>query len=753
MKGWFILFFMISSVLFSEEKLFEIDQIGMFNEKLVSLKDELKKAYVSANEQALTGVDEQELLLWHKKIKALKEDILSLEENWKKSRVNDLMKEDEGFAIWDQGESTVSNLVMEYGSSDYLYVIPQELSTIKIQLYSSIPLPYESWDEMVKLILSQNGIGVKKINPFCKQLYVFKQNPGCVEAIVQSKNELDLLPDHMRIFYVFSPVPEKIKSSRLFFERFSDPKQTVVHVVGTKIVIVSTKESIQKLIDLYMTVSEDESGKKMAVIPLKKLGVIEGEKILKEFFSEDTDKSHSNFFNSKGDELKILLLDQEGSLILIGPNVLIQRAQSILEQVESQLKDPQEMTIFWYTCKHTDPDDLAQVLDQVYASLSQSNLESEKKDANQKQSINVNCKTDSCNKKDAPYSPVLPVNPPISEPGVITDTGSGNYGNFIVDSKTGSILMVVRRDELDKIKSLLEKLDVPKKMVQIDVLLVEKRLLDRKKIGVNLLKIGTASGNRETAISFDTNKHGKNKGILDFILNRPKGSFPAFDLTYQFLLAQDDLQINASPSVLAINHTPATISIVEEISINNGAVPIDTTGGGLAVEQSFTRAQYGITIVMTPTIFLSPEEKGFINLQTNITFDTTHPTDNDRPPVTRRHIENEVRIADGETVILGGLRRKSLEESRERIPFLGEIPCIGKLFGLTSVTEGSTEMIIFLTPHIIYDPIEDLRKLRVQQVEKRPGDIPEFLERLKVAKQNEKVRIMEKSFSLIWDKL
>jgi general secretion pathway protein D len=208
---------------------------------------------------------------------------------------------------------------------------------------------------------------------------------------------------------------------------------------------------------------------------------------------------------------------------------------------------------------------------------------------------------------------------------------------------------------------------------------------------------------------------------------------------------------------LAINQTPASISIVEEISINNGAIQLNTTGG-VTIEQAYTRAQYGTTITLTPTIHTSDNEeregedrRGFVSLETNISFDTTVMTANDRPPVTRRHIENQVRIADGETVILGGLRRKTEEDVREKIPFLGDLPGIGKLFGLTRQNEINTEMFIFLTPHIIQDPVEDLRRIRQCEYMKRAGDIPEFLERLDEAKEKERRKLFSNSLKTLFD--
>ncbi|MBI3508945.1 MAG: type II secretion system protein GspD, partial [Chlamydiia bacterium] len=324
----------------------------------------------------------------------------------------------------------------------------------------------------------------------------------------------------------------------------------------------------------------------------------------------------------------------------------------------------------------------------------------------------------------------------------------------VVDPKTTSILMVVTREELTKLKAILKKLDTPKRMVQLDVLLVEKKLHDRQQIGIDLLRFGTAASHSEVnSMVFDTEELAVNKGILNFLFSRKGSHGPPMDLTYSFLLAQEDVKINANPSVLAVNQTAATVSITEEISINNGAIQLDTTGG-VTIEQSYTRAQYGITIVLTPTIHLPEEggeDKGFVSLKTNLEFDTTKYTTNDRPPVTRRHIENEVYIADGETIILGGLRRKIEEERREKIPFLGDLPGVGKLFGATKSTSHDTEMFIFITPKIIHNPIDDLRRIRQAEYCRRAGDIPEFLELLDKARTQERKSLFNNTLQMLFD--
>lgn len=738
-----------------------------YNQTMQTLQGELRQRFQKAVQLADNKAEEAEYRSLLLEVRALKEEMRALEEKWRGAALTDSVGSEEPYALWDVGETTLPQLIMEYGSSDALYVIPQELSAMKISLFSSIPLPKASWGEMIEMILAQNGVGVKKLNPFAKQLYILKMDPSAIEGVISKESDLDLFSNHSRIFFVLAPPVEQLKSLQAFFERFSDPKQTSVQAVGSKIVLISTRETVEKLLGLYRAVWEKEQGKVVRLARLSKITPPEAEKVLKAVFSDTTLKAvRSNLASINADELSVLSLPQ--GLILVGENETVNRGEKILAELESQLEDPGEKVIYWYSCKHSNPEDIAAVLEKVYDSLIGSSFEKKTEAPASPPPAFIPSAPPAPTLSSEPtpvplypgqntiFNPVLPANPPFVQPGTIDKTPKPTLNHFIVDTKTSAILMVVKREELPKIKALVKKMDVPKRMVQLDVLLVEKKLTDRKEVGFNLLQFGTnASGQNENSVSFDTSEVAVNKGILSYIFSRESGKWPAVDIRYNFLLAQEDVRINANPSVLAINQTPATVSIVEEISINNGAFPIQTQSGVL-VEQSFSRAQYGITIVLTPTIHLTecpedPDQIGFVSLQTNLEFDTTKLTVNDRPPVTRRHIENEVCVADGETIILGGLRRKIEEDSREKIPFLGDLPGIGKLFGAAKSKDISTEMFIFITPRIIRDPVDDLRKIRLSEYQKRAGDIPEFLACLDAAKKQDRKQMFNNSLKMLFD--
>src|SRR6185437_3196609 len=173
-------------------------------------------------------------------------------------------------------------------------------------------------------------------------------------------------------------------------------------------------------------------------------------------------------------------------------------------------------------------------------------------------------------------TPPLVVAPPPLKPGVATtvDIEQGFSEHFIPDPKSGTLLMTVQRDVLPKIKELLKKLDVPKKMVQLEVLLFERRLHAQNNFGLNLLKLGKNDNGARymPTMGPPVSEEHATKGVLQFFFHGPGNKYiPHFDIAYNFLMTQEDIQLNAAPSVVTVNQTPATISIVEELSINNGA--------------------------------------------------------------------------------------------------------------------------------------------------------------------------------------
>ncbi|MBN4067127.1 type II secretion system protein GspD, partial [Simkania negevensis] len=738
------------------------EELAEVNRQLYQARIDLETIYVRAQALYQSGAPEEELAPFLEEIERIKKIIWSEERSWRNAS-SERTKES-GYALWHQPETTLAQLVMAYGSQDFLYLVPEELKQKKLTVASTLAVPRESWDEVLRLALEENGVGVKELSPFVRQLYIYKDNASVFRYILDSQEALQVLPDDTRICYFFHPMGGEVHRTVDVLKKFSNATTTVIRVVGDKVAVIASVGKINEFIKLHDFVATQQAGTAYALIPLTRMNADEAEKILKAVFKGRgyLDRSVSNAKNSEGKEdgdglLVIAMKERGGALFLMGPEKLVARAQATIEKLESSMAAPTEKTVYWYTCKHSEAEEVAKVLHKVYGRLvSEPSLLSSKTGSPPASKGNVPEPTNIPH--SVPNEDRLIVAPSVISPHAFdtSNDSDASHGSFIVDSKTGSIIMVVEKRALSELKELIKKIDVPKQMVQVEVLLFEKKINDQTNFGLNLLRMGSSAGQEHaTGLSWDNRSSTtENKGILAFILSRAKASsgFPAYDVAYNFLLSQEDVQINASPSITTVNQTPAQIALVEEISVNTGVIELDSKSkNATLLKDSYARMQYGITIELTPTINSGGnDEEKFITLATDITFDTTKPSKDNRPEVSRRHITNEVRIADGQTVILGGLRRKITTDSKESIPFLGEIPGVGKLFSSTVLTDQQTEMFVFLTPKIIADPIQDIERLRIEALQRRPGDIPEFLSALHYAREQEKSRAMRNTMHILF---
>lgn len=782
------------------------------NRELKASQEELSRLYAEADVLFKQNASPESYYQLLNRINEIRLHMLGLENSWRNLTVQ--LGQTESYALWHQPETTLGQLIMDYGSQDYVYLLTPEIANIPVSVDSNLLVPRASWSQMLDLILMQNGVGYRQLNPYLRQLFFLKDNKSNIRLITNNRRDLDLLPPETRVSFVLTPEPAEVRRAWSFLEKFVNPNSTVIQVVGRDILIIGPINELQDLLKLYDFAATHKGDKEYKVFPVTRVDADEMARILAAIFDQAQEPlplripeeirpegqppikrppksipvplprppSSSQQESADLNGLRIIPLSNVArALFLVGTKEEIRKAEQIIRQVESQVGEAREKVIYWYTAKHSDPEELAEVLHKIYLLM---------------------IRTGVGFKQDLPpgaipppgYTPVpipppsadaiadeiisreiemLPselyytsyyqqgnyvVNPsPVEPRATRAPTTNTNRDNFLVDPKTGSIAMVVEAEILPKIKDLIKKLDVAKRMVQIEALLFERKVNKQNNFGLNLLKIGDCASQTSDTCLVWNDPLTIPSGILDFIISGTKTcGLPAYDVAYRFLMTQDDIQINASPSVVAINQTQASIAIVEEISINTGIFNVETAKGN-TLEKAFTRAQYGITIWITPTIHITSDEyedsdePNYVTLETDITFDSIQAGINpERPDVTRRHITNDVRIPDGQTVILGGLRRKTTDDFKEGIPFLGDVPGIGKLFSMRELQDSETEMFIFLTPTIIYDPLDDFERIKCEEMRRRPGDIPEFLCRLVAARDLEKNRVLAGSMRILF---
>lgn len=786
----------------SEEMKTFLQQI---NSDTNELQLELQRVYKQVDKLYRTNASPGQYVSLLAEANEIRDRIRALQQQWQQMAASSSKEAD--YALWNQPDTTIGQLVNDFGSHSFLYVTPPEISAMRISLDSNLPIPRSSWDEILEILLHQNGIGVRQLNPYLRELYYLNADLSDIRVITGKREDLEFLPPSQRIIFVLFPDPSEARRVWFFLDQFANSTTTTLQMVGRDILIVGRVAEIQDLMKIYDFVSTHRGDKEYKAIRVHKVDVEEMARILASLFEsimEEPGEGSGNFPTPReggggerpppersessrssrsaqqvygSSSLRVIALQNIAQAIfLVGTKDEIRKAEEIVRQVEAQIGETRKKEIVWYHVKHSDPEELAQVLVKIYDLMIMTNIGSEEFPETPMAEAELRQQRAAAIRNEVVEGvaalPKIPL-------GVVNDTGflsSSNYlinpedirpprpppnqgrDNFLVDPKTGSLIMVIEGDLVLEMKNLIKKLDVPKRMVQIEVMLVEQVIENRNDIGLNLLKIGSlASQCNNTSFLFnDRPTAAVPPGITDFLISRaPNAGIPAYDIAYHFLIARDDVRISASPSLLTMNETPAKIEFEEEISVSVGTFVVPNAGTA-TLEKSFARARYGISIDVLPTIHMHDRECPFddgidyITLDSDVKFETIASDIADQPNVIRRTLRNQARIADGQTVIIGGFRRKETQDASTAVPFLGEIPGFGKLFSNSAMRDRSVETFLFLTAKIASEPLEDLEYIKMEEMARRPGDLPYFMKALRDARETQENQYLYHTMQLLF---
>lgn len=737
-------------------KEFEKAQLERVNQELRETQEELHLLHQEALYLFRQEPSEEEYRAILQDIQKARTKLRQIEERWH----DELLDQHQGdlYGLWHQPWTSLEQLIIDYGSPDYLYLIPPEIGGIRLSVASSLLIPRESWDRLLTTILATYGVGIRELTPSVRQLYLLTQAPIVTAHITNKLEEVEGLSPTSQVCFIFSPPLQEWEELLSFLGRLIDHNETTIERIGEQLCLLSSAMRIKEIVRLCSFLQQEKQGGTYRLIHLHSIAAKEMDAIL------------NCHFEGEGKEKRLRSYPMEESmqaLFLSGPPDLLQEAEELVALADQQLASSSKCTLYTYHVRHSDPATLATTLGQVYSLLKGNKVEisSPQPSPEQKsctppvQGALYNLEGESRCSSNLAINPIAVTTELSSSP----KESAQATGNFVVYPKTGTIVMVVEEEYLPELTKLLKRLDIPKKMVRIDVLFFEKKLDKARRFGLDLLRLNCQTplppklSCDPVGCSYDNHFGNPNRGIFQFMIQTAKKmGIPAYDATYNFLLSQQDVRINNNPSVTTVNQRPATIQLVEEISIDNGLFVIDPNSGDNIVKQSFTRTQYGIVLKITPTIHSNWDEAGMqervdsITLETDVLFDTPMTTRDSRPPVIRRRISNEVRVADGETLILGGLRSLMSEDNNNSLPFLGELPYIGKFFGSHSMADRETEMFVFITPHIVRDPKEEVRRVQSDLLCKRPGDHFDFLSRLTEARNQQKRALFEESLTTLF---
>lgn len=267
-------------------------------------------------------------------------------------------------------------------------------------------------------------------------------------------------------------------------------------------------------------------------------------------------------------------------------------------------------------------------------------------------------------------------------------------GSAVVDERTNSIILTDIRDNIEGIKSLIEKIDVPVRQVMIEARIVSASDTFQRELGLALgaSNVGLTAG--ETTGSFISDATVLDPVGSDLIISHLSGNI-ALALEIQALEDAGYGEVISQPRVLTGDKQLAKIESGQQIPF--------TSSDGDTVTTIFQDAV--LSLEVTPQI--TPDNRIIMELKVNRDSLDTGTVTASGSPINVTELTTTALVADGDTIVLGGIFEQTVSTSESKVPVLGDIPLLGRLFRSDTKVDNKTELLIFITPRILTDTVLD----------------------------------------------
>ena len=293
--------------------------------------------------------------------------------------------------------------------------------------------------------------------------------------------------------------------------------------------------------------------------------------------------------------------------------------------------------------------------------------------------------------------------------------------------------LVIRTTPLTyaSIKALLDRLDVVPAQVLLQVLVVEVTLSENTQFGLEFS--GFQNGKNATSLygtnysdfmnpfaqAFNsTTNSWESSGQFKTGANRQNGATfaiadpnnPQSRFGYIRAMAGDGLvKVLSSPQLLVSSHTKASINVGQDVPVISSGITSTSSNG--SQQYNYRYVSTGVILTVTPQItsnnLISLDIKQELSQAVNTT-----SSDIQSPTITQRTVETAMTIANGQTMIIGGLIQERKEDALSSLPFINKIPILNRLTGTTDASVERTEVLVMVTGHIVneHSPVEDMIK-------------------------------------------
>lgn len=297
--------------------------------------------------------------------------------------------------------------------------------------------------------------------------------------------------------------------------------------------------------------------------------------------------------------------------------------------------------------------------------------------------------------------------------------------SITADKATNSLLIVASPADYQNIAQIIKQLDKRRRQVFVEAMIIEASIDKLKELGTKWRAIATHNGDpiviggvgridQNTIQSIISGLTGLTIGGMGNFINIPvtttsedgtitntELTVPGFAAIFSLNEFKDAVDILSTPQILTSDNKEAEVMVGENVPFISQRQTDATTSANTYLS-SIERQDVGIKLKITPQI----TEGDYVKLDiyqeiSAVKQEETEILTTIGPTTTKRSTQTSVVVKDEQTVVISGLMQEKTLEITVKIPFLGDLPFLGYLFKQTSVAKNKTNLLVFLTPHIV----------------------------------------------------
>lgn len=489
----------------------------------------------------------------------------------------------------------------------------------------------------------------------------------------------------------------------------------ISHAPSGMLIITETQSNIQKLLGIIEVLDVQSRADEVAFIPLENASAGTVAKILSSIYLKSPRLKKGSQARTSGVGLKVVPYERMNALIVLANASEMGRVKGLIAMLDTAVQRA-EGNIHVYYLQNATAVELAKVLNA---------LPEEKKQevAGRPKAVAI----------------------------------SKNV-RVMADEETNSLIITGTKSEYAVLMDVIAKLDIPRRMVYLEALIMEVDADKTFDVGVEWAAGGTFDDGTGTLVTGFSGDEGF--GLLDGIKEEAPGlpagfsfgvlkqgikignvTFPNIAAILRAVKTDSAVNVIATPQILTMDNNTADISVGEN-------VPFITSRNTSDALQDYTQYEYkDVATKLSITPHINQADALRLEIETEV---VRLKNQSDTPTTFKRTAKTTVILNDKDSIVIGGMIGYDGTENEWKIPILGDIPLLGWLFKTHTSTSRKVNMFIFITPRIIRNPA-DLTAVTLKKEDQMGKVLPSIQRELHKEESSEHVlKLITLGYDSLW---